>query len=145
MKNESLQTPQTLGVSSRHSKACISLQHLMQLSAFVAIFCSYDTFCAPSPTTHISKSLFYLTGYKSDNFSVRYRKNYMQNNAFPIHSYFSTVLSQFVCFYALWKLQKEINIYCKLCSANLLLCCVALVNFSKETLTSFYQATVPMF
>lgn len=58
---------------------------------------------------------------------------------------FSTVLSQFFCFYALWKLQKEINTYCKLCSANLLLCCVALVNFSKETLKSFYQATVLTF
>lgn len=34
---------------------------------------------------------------------------------------------------------------CKLCSANLLLCCVALVNFSKETLKSFYQATVLTF
>lgn len=105
-------------------------------------------FFAPSPTIHISKLLFYQTDYKSDNFSftVRYRKNYMQNNAFPIHSYFFPLYYLNSSAFMLYENCKKKSTHnCKLCSANLLLCCVALVNFSKETLKSFYQATVLTF
>lgn len=119
-------------LSSRHSKACISLQHFMHLSEFFTIFYNYGPFfLTPSPTIHISKSFYQSTKVTmllllSDTEKIIYKIMLFQfTHIFP------TVLSQFFCFYALWKLWKK-STYTKVC---VVLCC-----FSE-----FQQADIKVF
>lgn len=128
-------------LSSRHSKACISLQHFMHLSEFFTIFYNYGPFfLTPSPTIHISKSFYQSTKVTmllllSDTEKIIYKIMLFQfTHIFP------TVLSQFFCFYALWKLRKKINIHYKF-----VWCSVALVSFSKQTLKFFCQEEILIF